>query len=155
ELLEGETLRVRVARGPIGWRDAVRIAAAIAEGLAAAHTRGVIHRDLKPENVFLTADGAVKILDFGLALHRLPATDSPTVAAPAPTAQGVVLGTFGYMSPEQVTGERVDGRSDIFALGCVLYEMLSGRRLIGGVTPQEMVGHLLHDAAPDLSAIDP
>jgi serine/threonine protein kinase len=154
ELLEGETLRLRLKRGSLTWREAVETAAAIADGLSAAHTRGIIHRDLKPENVFLTTDGGVKILDFGLALQRLdhPTSDSPTMAA---TAQGVVLGTFGYMSPEQVTGGRVDARSDIFALGCVLYEMLSGRALFTGTTPQEVVAGLLHDSVPELIAFDP
>ncbi|MEO6213121.1 MAG: protein kinase [Vicinamibacterales bacterium] len=152
ELLEGETLRGRVDRGPLPWRDAVAIAAAIAEGLSAAHTKGIVHRDLKPENVFLTSDGLVKVLDFGLALHRPSGVD---VATAARTAAGIVLGTLGYMSPEQVTGERVDGRSDIFTAGCLLFEMLTARRLFGGVTPQEIVANLLHDAVPDLRAIDP
>jgi serine/threonine protein kinase len=156
ELLEGETLRARISKGVCPWREAVRIAAAVADGLAAAHTRGVIHRDLKPENIFLTSDGAVKILDFGLALQRL---DGPEVSSNTPTiahtAQGVVLGTFGYMSPEQVTGGRVDGRSDIFALGCVLYEMLAGRRLFAGRTPNEIIAGLLHDSVPDLNVFDP
>jgi eukaryotic-like serine/threonine-protein kinase len=156
ELLEGETLRVRLRRGAVTWREAVEIAASVADGLTAAHTRGIIHRDLKPENVFLTTDGAVKILDFGLALQRL---DHPTLAADGPTmaatSQGVVLGTFGYMSPEQVTGGRVDARSDIFALGCVLYEMLAGRPLFTGATPQEVIAHLLHDSIPELEAFDP
>src|SRR5688572_13487195 len=109
ELLEGRNLRERIVAGPVPWREAVEIAAAIADGLAAAHAKGIVHRDLKPENIFLTSDGHVKILDFGLALQRLdlPGSDGPTVAR---TVQGVVLGTFGYMSPEQVTGERVDGR---------------------------------------------
>jgi serine/threonine protein kinase/Tfp pilus assembly protein PilF len=155
ELLEGETLRARIAKGVCPWREAARIAAAVADGLAAAHARGVIHRDLKPENIFLTTDGAVKILDFGLALQRLDGPevsgDSPTIAH---TAKGVVLGTFGYMSPEQVTGGRVDGRSDIFALGCVLYEMLAGRRLFDGRTPNEVLANLLHDSAPDLTLFD-
>jgi serine/threonine-protein kinase len=155
ELLEGQTLRGRLKAGPISWRDAAQIGAAIAEGLAAAHARGVIHRDLKPENVFLTNDGAVKILDFGLALRRLelPVADSdgPTIAQTAPH---IVLGTLGYMSPEQVTGDRVDGRSDLFALGCVLYEMLTGRQLFGGSTPQEIVARLVHDSVPDLPAFD-
>ena len=155
ELLEGQTLRARLKDGPVAWREAVHIAASIAEGLAAAHTRGVIHRDLKPENVFLTNDGAVKILDFGLALRRLelPAlgSDGPTLVRTAPH---VVLGTLGYMSPEQVTGDRVDGRSDLFALGCVLYEMLSGRALFAGTTPQEIVAQLMHDRVPELPAFE-
>jgi serine/threonine-protein kinase len=156
ELLEGETLRDRIRKGPIAWRDAVEIAAAVAEGLGAAHGKGVIHRDLKPENVFLTSDGSVKILDFGLALQRL---EMPTVTGEgvtvAATVPGKVMGTFGYMSPEQVLGERVDGRSDIFALGCMLYEMLSGRRLIAGDTPQEIIANVLHQSVPDLSGVDP
>jgi serine/threonine protein kinase/Tfp pilus assembly protein PilF len=156
ELLEGETLRERLRKGPLAWRDAIPVAVSIADGLAAAHMRGIIHRDLKPENVFLTSDGAVKILDFGLALQRLEgpevSTDSPTIARTMP---GVVLGTFGYMSPEQVTGERVDGRTDIFALGCLVYEMLTGRRLFDGATPQEVIARVLHDSLPDLSAFDP
>ena len=154
ELLEGETLRMRLKRGALTWREAVETAAAIADGLTAAHTRGIVHRDLKPENVFLTSDNAVKILDFGLAFQRLdqPIADGPTVAA---TAQGVVMGTFGYMSPEQVTGGRVDARSDIFALGCVLYEMLSGRALFTGGTPQEVIARLLQDSVPELAAFDP
>jgi serine/threonine protein kinase len=155
ELLEGRNLRERITGSSLPWREAVEIAAAIADGLAAAHAKGIIHRDLKPENVFLTSDGHVKILDFGLALQRLeisPDAESPTVAR---TAQGIVLGTFGYMSPEQVTGDRVDGRTDIFALGCLLYEMLAGRQLFSGATPQELIAKLLHDTAPDLSVFDP
>jgi serine/threonine-protein kinase len=156
ELLEGETLRSRLSKGAIGWREAVHIGCAIADGLSAAHNKGVVHRDLKPENVFLTSDGSVKILDFGLALQRLQLTEGATEAATiARTAQGVVLGTFGYMSPEQVLGERVDGRSDIFAAGCLIYEMLSGRRLFNGATPQEIVASLMHDSIPVLSSMDP
>jgi serine/threonine protein kinase len=152
ELLEGETLRHRLSHGAIAWQEAVRIAAAVAEGLAAAHAKGVVHRDLKPENVFLTSGGLVKILDFGLALQRLDdATAAVTVAR---TAQGVVLGTFGYMSPEQVMGERVDGRSDVFATGCILYEMLTGRRLFNGATPQEIIANLMHDSARELEPFD-
>jgi serine/threonine protein kinase len=150
ELLEGQTLRARLQQGPLQWREAIAIAAAIAEGLAAAHVKGIVHRDLKPENVFLTADGAVKILDFGLAFHR-SAGELPTVLETVP---GTVLGTFGYMSPEQITGERVDGRSDIFAAGCVVYEMLTGARLFTGATPQEVLANLLSGARPTLSALD-
>jgi eukaryotic-like serine/threonine-protein kinase len=156
ELLEGETLRQRLKKSTFTWQETASLAASIADGLAAAHARGIIHRDLKPENVFITAEGAVKILDFGLALQRLDGpdltADSPTIAQ---TTQGTVLGTFGYMSPEQVTGGRVDGRSDLFALGCVVYEMLCGRRLFTGGTPQEVVANLLHDSVPDLTAFDP
>jgi eukaryotic-like serine/threonine-protein kinase len=150
ELLEGENLRSRMQHGTIPWRDAVAIGAAVAEGLAAAHVKGIVHRDLKPENVFLTADGTVKILDFGLALHR-SAGELPTGLQTVP---GMVLGTFGYLSPEQVTGERVDGRSDIFAAGCVLYEMLAGRRMFTGGTPQEVVANLMSGSRPALSALD-
>jgi serine/threonine protein kinase len=154
ELLEGRNLRERIGKGALPWREAVEIAAAIADGLAAAHAKGIVHRDLKPENVFLTSDGHVKILDFGLALQRLDVagSDGPTVAR---TAQGVVLGTFGYMSPEQVTGESVDGRTDVFALGCLLFEMLTGRQLFTGTTPQEIIARLLHESAPDLGSVDP
>jgi serine/threonine protein kinase len=156
ELLEGETLRSRLKKGAMGWREAVRIGGALADGLAAAHAKGVVHRDLKPENVFLTSDEGVKILDFGLALQRLHLTEGATEAgAIARTAQGVVLGTFGYMSPEQVLGERVDGRSDIFAAGCLIYEMLTGRRLFNGATPQEIIASLMHDSLPILLPFDP
>jgi serine/threonine protein kinase/tetratricopeptide (TPR) repeat protein len=147
ELLQGDTLRTRLKSGALPWREAATIAASIADGLAAAHGRGIVHRDLKPENVFLTREGAVKILDFGLALQRpkLPGLDAdgPTIAHTAPH---VVLGTFGYMSPEQVTGDRVDARSDLFALGCVLHEMLSGRPRFDGSTPQEVIARLLHES---------
>jgi serine/threonine-protein kinase len=154
ELLEGQTLRARLKDGALPWRDAVKIGASIADGLAAAHARGVIHRDLKPENVFLTNDGAVKILDFGLALQRLELPVDSAAPTMARTAPHVVLGTLGYMSPEQVTGDRVDGRSDLFALGCVLYEMLTGRALFAANTPQEIVARLVHDHVPELPAWD-
>jgi serine/threonine protein kinase len=155
ELLQGQNLGERITPRPLPWREAAEIAGAIADALAAAHGHGIVHRDLKPENVFLTNDGMVKILDFGLALQRGSAPlgeDSPTVA---PTAQGVVLGTFGYMAPEQVTGGVIDGRTDIFALGCLLYEMLTGRRMFSGATPQEVLARVLHDSVPDLSTADP
>ncbi len=156
ELLDGETLRSRLLKGALGWREAVRIGHAIAEGLVAAHAKGLVHRDLKPENVFLTSDNGVKILDFGLALQRLELSEGVTQGATvARTAAGIVLGTLGYMSPEQVLGERVDGRSDIFATGCLIYEMLSGRPLFHGGTPQEVVASLMHDSRPVLTAFDP
>jgi serine/threonine protein kinase len=154
ELLEGGTLRERLRTGALTWQESVQTGAAIADGLAAAHARGIVHRDLKPENIFITNAGAVKILDFGLALrrHAMPSLspDGPTMAH---TAANVVLGTFGYMSPEQVTGEQVDARSDLFALGCVLYEMVSGRPRFAGGTPQEVVARLLQDSASDLSSV--
>lgn len=155
ELLEGQTLRQRLKSGPLPWQEAAQIGAAVADGLTAAHARGIVHRDLKPENVFLTKDGTVKILDFGLALRRtaMPAGlgEGPTVAH---TAAHIVLGTFGYMSPEQVTGEGVDTRSDLFALGCILFEMVSGRPLFAGSTAQEVVARLMTDSAHDLTLLD-
>lgn len=154
ELLEGQTLRARLQVGALPWRDAVAVAVSVAEGLSAAHVRGVIHRDLKPENIFLTGDGAVKILDFGRALHRFRAPGGEVLTG-WHTAPGVVLGTFDYMSPEQVTGQKVDGRSDVFAAGSVIYEMLTRRRLFGGSTVQEVVASVLREALPDLSAVDP
>jgi serine/threonine protein kinase len=132
ELLEGETLRERLSRPPIPQRKAVDYATQIARGLAAAHARNIVHRDLKPENIFIAGDGQVKILDFGLAKLIEPVgagpmlTDLPT--RKLNTTPGVVMGTLGYMSPEQVDGKAVDYRSDIFSFGAVLYEMLAGRR---------------------------
>jgi len=153
ELLNGETLRECLARENLSWRRAASIAAAVAEGLAAAHSQGVVHRDIKPENLFLTADGRVKILDFGLATSGLApdATGSPTVGG-VRTVAGAVLGTVGYMAPEQVQGTGADARSDIFALGCVLFEMLSGGRAFARPTPAETLAAILSMPAPDLSA---
>jgi serine/threonine-protein kinase len=154
ELLEGETLRECLARGPVPPRQAAELSRQIAEGLAAAHDKGVVHRDLKPENLFL-AGGRAKILDFGLA--KLVSTfegdpevrtDAPTVAAA--TRAGTVLGTVGYMSPEQVRGEAADQRSDIFSAGAVMYEMLTGRRAFGGGSPIETMSAILRDEPPEL-----
>ncbi len=155
ELLVGETLRERLARERLSWRRAVEIAAAVADGLAAAHGQGIVHRDLKPENLFLTADGRVKILDFGLAATA-PSPDSAaeTGASPAgATAPGTVLGTLGYMSPEQVHGTEVDGRADLFALGCVLYEMVAGRRAFARPTAGETLAAILAAPVPELSSV--
>ena len=152
ELLKGESLRARLLRGPLPWRKAAEIGGAIAAGLAAAHERGVVHRDIKPENLFLTADGHVKILDFGLARLRDPRSDAETVTAGAGTDPGTVLGTVGYMSPEQVRGEDVDARSDLFSLGCVLHEMVTGRRPFQRDTAVETMAAILNDEpaeAPD------
>jgi Tol biopolymer transport system component len=159
ELLEGESLRQRLLREAPPARKAVDWAAQIARGLAAAHDRGIVHRDLKPENLFLTKDGRVKILDFGLAKLLLgeetveQAGDSPTLSAR--TNPGTRLGTVGYMSPEQVRGQAVDARSDIFALGAVLYEMLSGRRAFRGGTAADTLTAILKEDPPALgSALD-
>ena len=157
ELLEGETLRDRLTTGPLAVRKVVEYAAQIAHGLAAAHERGIVHRDLKPENVFVTEDGRVKILDFGLAklIQPEPAFDASALPTTPPnTVAGMVLGTIGYMSPEQVRGSAADHRSDIFALGVVLYEMLSGRRAFHGDTAIETMSAILKEDPPDLPTTD-
>lgn len=152
ELLDGETLRARLARGALTPRQATDYTIQIARGLAAAHARGIIHRDLKPENLFLTHDGRVKILDFGVAkLIEAPNTDAATRLADA-TGAGVIVGTAGYMAPEQVRGEPIDHRADIFALGVVLHEMLSGVRPFRGDTTPETLTAILRDDAPELPA---
>ena len=131
ELLEGETLRSRLRRGALPPQEAAEIGAAIAEGLAAVHSRGVVHRDLKPENIFLTSAGRIKILDFGLAQARpIDPAGAPDVTRTEP---GVLMGTIGYMSPEQVQGQETDHRTDIFSLGVVLYELFAGESPFKGV----------------------
>jgi serine/threonine protein kinase len=134
ELLEGETLRDRLRNSALTSRKAIEYAQQIARGLAAAHEKGIVHRDLKPENLFITNDGHVKILDFGLAKFTRPEADlsdeAPTIQVA--TEAGTVLGTAGYMSPEQVRGKPADSRSDIFSFGAILYEMLSGKRAFHG-----------------------
>jgi Tol biopolymer transport system component len=154
ELLEGETLRSELAAGRLSSRQATDYALQIAQGLAAAHDKGIVHRDLKPENLFVTKDGRVKILDFGLAKltevePAIQATNLPT-AAPA-TEPGLVMGTIGYMSPEQVKGKRADARSDIFAFGAVFYEMLSGKRAFHGDSAGETMASILREDPPELS----
>jgi len=153
ELLEGEPLRDRLRAGALPVRTAVDLAVQMAHGLAAAHEKGIVHRDLKPENVFVTRDGHVKILDFGLAklvespLGAARAADASTFADG--TRVGMVLGTVGYMAPEQARGQVVDHRADIFALGCVLYEMISGRRAFAGATAADTLTAILaKDPAP-------
>ncbi len=150
ELLEGETLRQRLRLGPLPLRSAVETAVQACRGLQAAHARGILHRDLKPENLFLTSDGFVKILDFGLAkLTRGDGASAPGgESAPTATVPGVVMGTLGYLSPEQARGIEADARSDIFALGAVLYEALSGRRAFSGATAAETISAILHEDPP-------
>ncbi|MBI3697405.1 MAG: protein kinase, partial [Acidobacteria bacterium] len=151
ELLEGETLRARVGRSAVPWRKAVEIGVAIADGLAAAHSKGIIHRDLKPENIFLTSDGRVKILDFGLARWK-PKPSAPTdAAATTETEAGTVMGTVGYMSPEQIRGTAADAPSDIFSLGCVLYEMVTGQRSFARSTAPETLTAILNEDPPNLA----
>ena len=153
ELLDGQSLRERLAGGPLPVRTAVDYAVQIAHGLAAAHEKGIVHRDLKPDNVFVTPDGRAKILDFGLAkLVDQEATgvvSSVLPTSPPGTSPGLVLGTTGYMSPEQVRGEPVDRRTDIFALGVVLYEMLTGRRAFSRETVPETMTAILREDVPD------
>jgi len=151
ELLEGETLRQRLVDGPIPERKAFEYGLQIAQGLAAAHEKGIVHRDLKPENLFVTSDGRVKILDFGLAkVASTPAegTQSPTLTATEP---GTVMGTVGYMSPEQVRGKPADRRSDIFSLGSILYEMLSGERAFRGDSAAETMAAIAQKDPPELA----
>jgi tetratricopeptide (TPR) repeat protein len=153
ELLDGETLRGRLASGPLPWREATEVAVAVAEGLAAAHAKGIVHRDLKPDNLFLTADGRVKVLDFGLARVTPPSDSQPETGpyVPAGTDAGTVMGTVGYMSPEQVRGQPADARSDLFSFGCVLYEMVAGRRAFQCQTAAETMTAILHDEPPEPS----
>jgi hypothetical protein len=154
ELLEGETLRERLGGGPFPLRKAIEYGVQIAQGLAAAHEGGFVHRDVKPENLFITSDGRVKILDFGLAKVIAPATasgsGSDVTRTVLDTTPGIILGTVAYMSPEQVRGQAIDQRSDIFALGTVLYEMLSGRQAFRKDTAAETMAAILHEDPPDL-----
>ena len=153
ELLEGETLRQRLRSGPIALRKALDYALQIANGLAAAHEKGIIHRDLKPENLFLTNDGRIKILDFGLAklTQKDPISHSSLPTVTHGTEAGSVMGTAGYMSPEQVRGIALDARSDIFSFGAILYEMLSGKRAFHGDTPADTMSAILKEDPPELN----
>jgi len=154
ELLEGETLRSRISGGALPWLKAVGIGIDIAEGLSAAHAKGIIHRDLKPENIFLTSDGRTKILDFGLARVKAAVSDENITSAPTVpriSEPGVVMGTPGYMSPEQVRGDEAEAPSDIFSFGSVLYEMVTGHRPFAGRTMADTMAAILRDDPTDLT----
>src|SRR5499433_3934637 len=157
ELVEGETLQDRLKRGPIPFGEALAIARQIADGLEAAHEKGIIHRDLKPANIKLTPDGQVKVLDFGLAkaFHERLATrlsDSPTLMSAS--VPGVILGTAAYMAPEQAKGRAADKRSDVWAFGCVVYEMLTGARAFQGEDVSDTLAAVLR-GEPDWNALLP
>ncbi len=159
ELLEGETLAARLTRGPLSQRETLHVGAQIADALAAAHRHGLVHRDLKPANVMLTPSG-VKLLDFGLAkpvsTAVVAASQAATVLGDAPaTAEGQIVGTLQYMAPEQVQGLPTDARTDIFALGVVLYEMLTGRRAFEAPTPAGLIASILRADPPAVSASVP
>jgi serine/threonine protein kinase len=160
ELLEGEDLAQRITRGAIPLAEALPIAKQIAEALEAAHEHAIIHRDLKPANIKLREDGSVKVLDFGLAKAMDQAvsspnvSQSPTITSPAMTQLAVILGTAAYMAPEQAKGKRVDKRSDVWAFGCVLYEMLTGKRAFEGEDISDTLANVLK-IDPDWQAIPP
>jgi len=158
ELVDGKTLRELTASGPLPIRRILNIAPQVAEGLAKAHAAGIVHRDLKPENVMISRDGFVKILDFGLAKLSLPEAGGvsamPTLAKPE-THPGVVMGTLGYMSPEQASGEPLDFRSDQFSLGSILYELVTGRRPFGGKTGPETLAAIIREEPRPIGELRP
>jgi len=154
ELLDGEMLRHRIQEAKIPGRKALDYAVQIAKGLAAAHEKGVVHRDLKPENIFVTVDGRIKILDFGLAKQNVPGDSEKTASRDSLTEQGTVMGTVGYMSPEQVRGNPADSRSDIFSFGAILYEMLTGTRAFKGNSSVETMHAILREDPPEIPTTD-
>jgi eukaryotic-like serine/threonine-protein kinase len=155
ELLEGETLREQIKRGRLAARKAIDYGVQIARGLAAAHEKGIAHRDLKPENLFVTKDGRVKILDFGLAKLMQPqsGSDDNAITLTKGTEAGMVMGTVGYMAPEQVRGQTADHRADIFAFGAILYEMLAGKRAFQKPTSAETMTAILNEDPPGISQV--
>ncbi|HEY6146147.1 MAG TPA: serine/threonine-protein kinase, partial [Thermoanaerobaculia bacterium] len=161
ELLEGETLSARLARGPLPPEQTLRYGREIAEALDRAHRQGIVHRDLKPGNVMLTKSG-VKLLDFGLAKVMMPAASlSPLSMLPttpkggALTQEGTILGTFQYMAPEQLEGKEADARSDIFALGAVIYEMATGRKAFAGASQASLISAIMQSDPPPISSLQP
>lgn len=154
ELLEGQTLRQCLSEGALPVPKALEYARQMASGLTAAHDKGIVHRDLKPENLFVTTDGRVKILDFGLAKLKPPQVvdgmSAETGSSVPQTNPGVVMGTVGYMSPEQVRGEAADHRSDIFSFGVILYEMVTGQRPFRGESGVEVMNAILKEEVPEL-----
>jgi hypothetical protein len=159
EYLEGDTLADRLAKGPLSLEQTIRFGVQIADALDKAHRQGIVHRDLKPGNVMLTSSG-VKLLDFGLAKALFPASSTigltalPTQAPPV-TREGAILGTFQYMSPEQVEGREADARTDIFAFGCVIYEMATGKKAFTGATQASLISSILRDDPPPISRLQP
>jgi len=151
EYVEGETLAAPLKRGPLALTEAIKIACQVADALGAAHAKGIVHRDLKPENIMLT-EGAVKVLDFGLAKSSGAVAQSPVTAEQTLTGQGTIVGTAAYMSPEQACGREVDARTDIWSFGCVLFEMLTGKRVFSGSTLTETLAAIL-ERQPDWSAL--
>lgn len=151
ELLEGETLRDRLSRSALSFRQTVELGIALADGLAAAHGKEIVHRDIKPGNIFLTADGQVKILDFGLARWQPKTSSEDETLTLDDTRAGTVMGTAGYMSPEQVRGERAGASSDIFSLGCVLYEAVTGRRAFSGNSAADTMAAILKEDPPPIT----
>src|ERR1700720_4320201 len=152
EFLEGQSLREVLAAGTLPRRKLIEYALDVAKGLAAAHEKGIVHRDLKPDNVFITRDDRVKVLDFGLAKQAPdPTSESAPMTGVVPTPPGTVMGTVGYMSPEQVRGQPLDHRSDIFSFGAVLYEMASGNRAFRGDSSVETMNAILKEEAAELS----
>ncbi len=155
EFLEGQTLREKMNAGSLSQRRVIEYALEMAKGLAAAHEKGIVHRDLKPDNIFVTKDGRVKILDFGLAKQswtaEMGSAENATMTGPTPTTPGTVMGTAGYMSPEQVRGQGVDNRSDLFSFGAILYEMISRKRAFKGDSSVETMNAILKEDPPELS----
>ncbi|HYR91899.1 MAG TPA: protein kinase [Terriglobia bacterium] len=152
ELLEGHELRTQLKQGAVAQRRALQYAQQIANGLAAAHAKDIVHRDLKPENIFITSDGRLKILDFGLAKLKAPvSTKGSDDAHGFTTKPGIVMGTVGYMAPEQIRGQETDGRADVFALGVILYEMLGGRAPFSGESDVELMNAILKEDPPELT----